>query len=366
MKKKKINVVRQEAKSYASMQVEAGSGSAIQSYNSATGETYPNRSLAPLVLTPVVGYSIPDEGVGVANAATELTDGRWYRLDGSNTSGLTTANEIRNKEGVYVIDTTLGSANYGRIKIYENIAAGKSVTYVFTATLSAGTPRKVMVPFRTECRPITVAPTLSFDNSARGLYNPWEDSATFTITPKIAPSGYKATFAWETLHGGVWGALGSTLLDWPLAVSSATGALTIRRDVMPDRLDLRCVATVTVEGVKTQVTGYVTHTRRLPWFEYDMTHVGNVNRGTTTLNPRILVRTSGGTVSTPGEELDIRWYGSGTSPVARGETPSIPLSSLGAASELGVEAVDRGGWCALTDGDGAILTDGDGVMLIGR
>lgn len=375
MLKRKIKYIESEPTTYASLVPDAGAVTK-QSYSTATGAYYPERSLAPLALTPTVGYEIKDTGKTVENAARELTDGHWYRLAAGSTGGLTPANEITNgmkttaPDGSsvdrFTIDTTPGSATYGRILIRENVAAGSPVTYVFVATLPVGSGMKLMMSFLADTKAVTVMPEIQFDNSAQGLFNPWQDSGTFVITPSVVPSSYPATFSWRTQHGGLWGALGSTRLDWALSVNAATGALTIDRKVMPDALALKCVALVTVDDAKVEIERFVTHERRLPDFDYDVRHVADLLAGQTTIAPKLYVASGKREIANPAEELDIPWYGAGSSPIAHGANPSIPVSALGAAMELGVDPRDKGGWKSVVNDAGLFIVDDQGRQIIAR
>lgn len=375
MIKKKINYVQSDPKVTASMLV-AGGGIATQSYNAASGEYYPERSLVPLVLTPKIGYSLPDTGESSDDANALLTDGHWYRLDGTNPAGIGTVNEISNNMPLtgapgaatdrFAIETTTGKSTYGQLTIYENTTVDKPVTYVFVATLNVGKPRKVTCAYRSRCRAVTVLPELFFDNATNALYNPLEDPDQFVITPKISPASLPATFSWETMHNDTWGALDSTLFDWAIRVDAATGKLTILRNQMQEEVNLRCTATVTVDDAQVQVRQVVKHTRRIPKFDFDIYAVGNLNEGTKTINPRAMIKMGKRVLADPTAELLVAWYGSGTTPIAYGMNPSIAMSLLGTASELGLDVTDRGGWKALTTADGKVLTTADGKVLIAK
>lgn len=375
MLRKKINYVESEPTTYASIIPDAGAITK-QIYSTATGLYYPERSVAPLALNPTVGYEIKDTGEAVENAAAKLTDGHWYKLTDGTTGGLTAANEITNGMKVtapdgtqvdrYTIDTTIGSATYGRLLVRENTPVNSPVTYVFVATLNVGSGMRLMMSFRSDTKGVTVMPEIQFDNDPQALYNPWQDSDTFTITPSVTPSSYAATFAWKTMHGTAWGALGSTHYDWALSVDAATGALTINRKLMQDRINLKCVAQVTIEGVPMEIERVATHERRLPKFEAEVRHIADILPTQRTIAPKLYVESNKVEIADPAAELEIPWYGQGNTPVAYGANPTIPVSALGAAMELGVDPKDRGGWKALEDGSGNYIVTDDGKQIIAR
>ena len=373
--RKKLKYVESDPKVYASLRA-GGSGLGLQSYNAASGEYYPERSLMPLVLTPAIGYRLPDTDTNVSDAADQLTDGHWYRLDGTNSSGLAPANEITNGMPLtgapgmatdrFVIDTTPGSKTYGRIEIYENTQAEKPVTYVFVATLNVGKKRKVKCSYISRCKAVTVIPEVLFDNAQLVMYNPLEDRAVFAVTPKLSPSTYAVAWSWETWQEGKWGALGSTLLDWDLSVDAATGKLTIDRTHMPDDIKARCVATVTVDDVQIKVRKELSVVRRVPKFEADFIHVADLNEGMKTINPLAVVKMGNKVLSDPTGELLVAWMGTGTTPIAYGMNPAIAVSLLGTAMELGLDVRDRGGWRYLALADGTPIVDGTGKIIIAR
>lgn len=375
MLKRKIKYVESEPTAYASLIPDAGAVTK-QVYSTATGAYYPERTVAPLALNPTVGFGIKDTGETVNNAASLLTDGHWYRLTDGTSGGLTAANEISNGMKVtapdgtqvdkYTIDTTIGSPTYGRILIRENIPVGSPVTFVFVATLAVGSGMRLMMPFRCDTKGVTVMPEIQFDNDPQSLYNPWQDPGTFVITPSVTPSSYAATFAWKTMHGTAWGALGSTHYDWALSVDAATGALTIDRSKMQDHIDLKCVAQVVIEGVSVEIERVATHERRLPKFETEIRHVADILPAQKTIAPKLYVESNKVEIADPAGELLIPWYGSGSTPVAYGASPTIPVSALGSAMELGVDPRDRGGWKALEDASGNYLVTSDGRQIIAR
>lgn len=375
MLRRKIKYLESEPTTYASIVPDAGAVTR-QSYNTAAGSYYPERSIAPLALNPTVGYQIKDTGKAVENAAAILTDGHWYRLTDGSSGGLTAANEITDGMKIaapdgtqvdrFTIDTTPGSPTYGRILIRENTPAGTPVTYVFVATLPVGSGMRVMMSFRSETKAVTVMPEIRFDNDPQALYDPWSDNGTFTIRPYVVPSSYPATFSWRTMHAGAWGALGSTHYDWALSVNAATGALTIDRTKMQEEISLKCVALVTVDGVQTEIERLVTHKRRLPKFEAEVRHIPDILEGQTAISPKLYVESGKREITDPAAQLEIPWYGQGSTPVAYGANPTIPVSALGAAMELGVDPRDRGGWKALEDGSGNYLVTSDGKQIIAR
>ncbi|MEZ3533165.1 MAG: hypothetical protein K1V90_08845 [Muribaculaceae bacterium] len=372
MIRKKINTVKTDPKMSASVAV---SGGAVvrQSYL-ATGSWYPDRTLVPIVLVPVIGYTDPSTGKAVENAASELTDGHWYRLDRDTaTTGISAATEITNgmpgqdSNGgaitLYDIDTTAGSATYGKLTVRENVSHDNPVTYVFVAT-HAASGRKVMASFGTSTQLIEIVPEICFDNNALGLYNPLKGERHYTLNPFLNPSSYPVKWSWLSYHEGKWGALGSTAYDW--AVTKSGDGIKIDRSVMQDTLYLKCVAEVTLEEAVVTLEREVTHTRRMPKFEFDITRVGMLQPGTTEISPYALLRT-GREVLSDVSEFKIGWYGSGSSEIAAGQNPRIRLSALGSASDLGLDVKDRGGWKLLLTADGGkYLTTADGRPIIAR
>lgn len=365
MIRKGFSINRLSVKHAASIKPEAAC-QPMQEYDVLSGEFYPERTgvaAVPLVLTPVVGYTDPNTGNDVANAAALLTNGHWYRFDNTSGSVLSSATEITSGTA-YAIDTVAGSATYGKLTIKENVQPGNPVTYLFTAVLNpnGGEAVNVSCQWQARTRSIERCPVFTLDNSRETLYNPWEDASEFTINPVLKPSVAGATFTWESLHGTTWGALGSTLLDW--AVEKVGNGIKIKRNVMQDQLLLRCTATYTLGGKQHTDTLTVSMTRRLPNFSYGFFGLGNLLPSNTSISPRAWIKTPKGLLSDHKGEVTVTWYNAAGNAVATGMQPVIPLSMLGGTMELGLDIQDAGGWKALVDTDGKYLVDTDGALLL--
>ncbi|MCH5236987.1 MAG: hypothetical protein J1E95_04225 [Muribaculaceae bacterium] len=371
IKRQHFDYFENPPKIYASIQTADGEITR-QNFNMMSGEYYPNRVLAPLVLTPVIGYFATDSEEVVNNAATKLSDGHWYRFDLTSDGSFSTKNEITNGRTVegqpslplYQIDNTLGSATYGRITIRENVSPNSPVTYVFVANLTVGSSSyRVSQSFRVECDQTSVRPRLFFDGNALGRWDPWgSEPAKVTITPRISPENLPVSYHWLFRLGSEWVELDSTPLSW--AVSKSGNSIIIDRSVMPSQIALKCTATVTVDGSVFSVEKEVAHVRRLPRFDFDISRVTDLMKDDRTISPYALIQTSRKVIDNPGDELILEWFGSGTTPIATGINPTIPVASLGTAMNLGLQATDAGGYKALVDSDGAFLVDSDGALII--
>lgn len=343
------------------------------------GTYYSDRNLAPLVLMPEMTLVDPNTGEQRDNAASMLTGGAWYRLDSSTAStGISAASQITDGQTgtgsdgaqitLYEIDSTPGSATYGKLTVRENVDADNPVTLVFQARLPNGRLIGMQVVLETEAVSSGI-PKIAFDNNPRGLYNPVEDERYFTVSPMLLPdNGYTPTWSWESCHDGRWGALGSTRLDWAVE-ALAGGGVKIDRKFMPQTVTLRVHADITVEGVPVRLTGEVSHTRRVPHLEFEAVGIGDMPEGTTTISPRMAITAGGRPVEGAEalEELDIVWTDDNGSRVADSVmNPSIAVSALGASRTLGYDVRDRGGYFPLTDSEGAFLTDSEGALILSR
>lgn len=349
-------------KTYTSMEVGTGT-EPVQEYDATADVFYPDRSLSPLVLTPVIGFSDPNDGSETPNAASRLTNGHWYRLDNTTSGQLDSSTEIKSGT-TYIIDTLAGSATYGRISIGENVKPGNPVTYVFRATLTHpnGEMKAVEARWQARSKAVSVIPVLSIDNATKVMYNPWGTEDVIAFNPILKPDVKGTTYLWESLHGSAWGALGSTLLDW--AVSKSDNGVKVRQSVMQDRLDLRCTATIPADGGSLKDTVTVSIVRRLPEYTPKLFGVVDVTPDVKSISPRAQIEVGGAIRTDLKGELEIVWKNSAGAVVGYGLNPVIPLSALGGVCDIGFDDVDTGGWKALVDDDGSFLVDDDGALII--
>lgn len=357
MIRKKINRFSSPPRVFAGIQVDSGA-IVRQTYDVVAGTYYPDRTLVPLVLTPVIGYNDTDLKKTVENAADLLTDGHWYSID---SKGVRT--EISATGGN--IDTTVESATYGKLSYTQNVSADNPVTLLFEAKLHTGADTvAVSATIRLSTVTTQAIPVLSFDNNTNALYDPWGDRSDFIIRPSIQPAGYTVTYKWYTLHNGTYGELGTSRLDW--AVEAEGNGVRIKRSVMPDSITLKCVATVKAgsDGSTITLEGYLRHTRRLPKYDYDIGHIAALKPGTQQISPKAIIRGQRMMLEDLKDEATIDWYGAGTSAIAHGLNPILPLSALGTGMELGLDVKDAGGYKALVDSDGAFIVDSDGKQII--
>lgn len=350
-------------KTYTSMEVGTGT-EPVQEYDATANVYYPDRTLSPLVLTPIIGYSDPNDGSETPNAAASLTNGHWYRLDNTTSGQLDSTTEITSGT-TYIIDTLAGSATYGRIQIMENVQPGNPVTYVFRAILPHPGGEQKIVESRWQARSKAVAtiPTLSIDNATEVMYDPWGSEDTITFNPVLRPNIAGAVYAWESLHGTSWGPVCASLLDWP--VEKVGNGVKVKQSVMPDRIDLRCTASIPVSGGGNLTqTVTVAIVRRLPKYTPKLFGVMDVRSDVKSISPRAQIEVAGRIQSDLKDELEIIWKNAAGDTVGYGLNPVIPLSALKGVLDIGFDDVDPGGWKALVDDDGAFIVDDDGSLII--
>lgn len=350
-------------KTYTSM--EAGTGTEpVQEYDATSNVYYPDRTLSPLVLTPIVGFSDPNDGSETPNAAASLTNGHWYRLDNSTSGQLDSTTEI-NSGTTYIIDTLAGSATYGRIQIMENVQPGNPVTYVFRATLThpGGEQKIVESRWQARSKAVTNIPALSIDNATEVMYDPWGSEDIISFNPVLKPAVPGATYAWESLHGTTWGPVCDTLLDW--AVEKSGNGVKVRQSVMPDRIDLRCTASIPVAGGGSLTqTVAVSLVRRLPKYTPRLFGVIDITEDVRSISPRAQIEVGGRIQTDLKGELEIVWKNAAGDTVGYGLNPVIPLSALKGTLDIGFDDADPGGWKALVDDDGSFIVDDDGALFI--
>lgn len=367
--RKKISRLPRSPRISSGIRPEGANSTANQEYLT-SGDWYPDRTLAPLILKPFCSYTDATTGKYVENAMPEVTDGNWYRLDSTNRNlGICEATKISmaatgvdsngSSINVFSVVSTPGASDYGRLTIRENVPAGDEITYVFEATLSTD-GSLIREFFTSRCDTIEEIPDIVFDNNPTALFDPLNGEQYYTINPSLS-IGYPVTWKWLSYHEleGGWVDLGSTLLDW--CIDKVGNGVKIDRSRMPDNILLRCVAEVTVGGSNISVEQAVSHTRMLPHLEWDITRVGEITEDVTHISPYALIW-AGDKIVSDDKEVAIEWLNSSGSVIATGINPSIALSSLNADWFLDLRVRDRGGYAALID-DGKLLVDGNALLI---
>ena len=130
-------------------------------------------------------------------------------------------------------------------------------------------------------------------------------------------------------------------------------------------LIFKCVATVNVNGKNVVIERAGSHTRQLPGFETYIRENGEILADAKSIQRSVNIKTAKGDI-TDLSELDISWYGNNNAKIASGSPATINIASLGAAMELGLDVVDRGGWCSAELNNGDWLIDNDGKILLIR
>lgn len=335
-------------------------------------EFYPDRTLTPLVLQPYLSYTDATTGKTVENALPELIDGNWYRLTDTNRSlGICEATKISMAQTgtdangdvitVFSVVSTPGASNYGRLTVRENVPVGTEITYIFEATLATD-GRPVREYFTTRCDAVMEIPDIEFDNNSTALYNPLDDPQYFSINPSLTID-YPVVWKWMSYHEleNGWVELGTTQLDW--CIDKVGDGIKIDRKRMPDGILLRCIADVTIDGSVVQLEKVVSHTRMLPHFEINITHVGEMTEDVDAFCPFAEIK-YGQRLITDDSELLVRWLNSSGTVVGTGINPTIKISALGADGGYQLEVLDRGGFAAIVD-NGYLIVD-NGVLVITR
>ncbi len=367
--RKKINKISKTPRISAGIKLEGANSTANQE-RLASGDIYPDRTIAPLILQPYCSYTDGTTGKYVENAMPEVTNGSWYRLTSANRNlGICEATKISmsttgtdsngNQITVFSVVSTPGSANYGRLTIKENVPAGEYITYIFQATLTTD-GSLIQAFFTSRCDSIVQIPDIIFDNNPVGLYNPLADPQYFTINPSLSID-YPVTWKWMSYHEleGGWIELGTTQLDW--CIDKVKDGVKIDRARMPDTILLRCIAEVTVGGMAVTLEQSVTHTRRLAAIRAEITRVGEITEDVTHISPYALIWV-GDKILSDDKEVKVEWINSAKAVIGTGLNPTIALSSLKEDGFLDLQVRDRGGRAALISG-GALIVSQNNLLL---
>lgn len=359
-----------------------------QSVNS-IGTLYPDYTITPLTLDPVLSVFDPDTGESLGNDMENAATVVWQQIEGN------TVTEITSSNSAYTIASA--GANRGRLQLKQNLSA--SGTRVLRCKVSYFDPRRgetvehVATYKVTRRNDASARPRLRLDVPRALEYNPLRDSSEIKITARLTSPGksWKAPvncgFIWEKWTGSAWRRIlspsdaGYEIMDYDVSISGDTSYITVSRDRMGSELRIRCRAwyldpqTNNPVGALSASFNGVAPTdevflKRNAKFKVDVQNVGwRMSNGTRSVRPKAVISDIGNIENV--SELDFRWKagmsGATLKDVATGQNPeiSVPLASSG-TFEMDLDVKDRGSWCAAQTADGKILTLPDGSILLIR
>lgn len=376
------------------------------------GNHYPDYTLTPLKIRPVVRVQVKDGGATSGCWNANLANIRWTKRVGTATETLSTT---------HASYPFLGEANgeaSGTLTVKANTVPGQPVVLTFEASLSD--------PRTGQTLPVSATVQLECSAEIEPLGRVRLDCAPATVFDPVAPAGTTAAatvmtvrarmfkgarevppaatdtagtvrFVWQHRFGGStdWLNVGDASkgpVDFFCQVSGDGGnTLTIDRTCMGDLLEMRCVGlcSTTAKPSTLSVRDGSPHAcfsvrRRCSELDFDTAMTRDIPVGSASVGAKAVVRGLAGTLtpSNQGAELRVDWYAcacnaagnrasSNPPKVAEGYTVAIPTGASGLnmganGSLVECEVSDRGSFCAWADADGSILTDTDGSVLLIR
>lgn len=361
-----------------------GNVAGSQQLDLSTGQYTPDYTVAHLVVRPWMRIADPD-GV-LPGGEVELTNRHWYMTESK------VRRELTNRAECQIGDD-------GRISIRQNITAGKVKTLTFEGEYMD--PRTGMIYRMSEsmpvsCEVVSTPPRLTLNQ--RGLTE-WDPTTgkkakiTLEADLKVGAESVaddKRIFVWEKKDEGdadfspILPADDPErdLMDYDVELSADGRRLTLDRELMGTRVDIRCRAKYDPYGNPgaTELTerspeARATFTRNIPTPRAEALGCFRPRPGQTTLEPEAVVYIGQRLLTDAENWFDVAWYtakGNAQGTLARslaghGLRPRLSVGgkvdpTYGGTLSIGLTEKDPP--CAALDDDGSVLTDEDGSILI--
>ena len=385
MKKiKRLNVIYTPLN--VSVAILQNGGSLTQSHCAETSEYIPDRSLTPLVLTPVVYVQDPDSIID--NGKASLTGVAWYALPEDIAKGLSKATYLETELSQYLItDATDGYTleKDGSLRVEKNVPYLSPVVLVFTANvpdLRSGKLIKVQDSVMLSTTSIAVPGSLTLDKPAAWGFNPIEDEGIRTIRASLLlggvapdPAKVKTAFWWYRASGA------SEVLISGDDLFFESGQNTPALVIDPEYLDeerLICKAEYALQGETLPaapsancLTAETVVTRRYPAYDFENYVHGGVEVSPTASHVKneCVVTVGQKVLDSPSRYFTVIWsikdavFGAEWRILGYGDSIMIPASEIEQGADVGLELEEFEPLGAMADDSGDELTDDDGNLL---
>ncbi len=363
-------------------------GSLTQTHCAETGEYIPDRSLTPLVISPVVRIQDPD-GI-IADGEATLTGVSWYALPEDIAKAVPAGTYIGTELSQYLVtDATDGYTlnNDGSIRVEKNVPYLSPVVLVFTGNIPdirSGKLVKVQDSVLLSTSSIAVPASLTLDKPASWTFNPIEDSGIRTIKASLMLGGVapdstkvKTKFWWYRASGDT-----EVLIDEDEDLFYESGQDTDTLVIDPEYLEserIICKAEYALSGETMPSTpsaeclvAETVISRRYPSYDFENYVHGGVevspvaghvkNECVVTIGQKVL--------ESPSRYFKVIWsikepvYGAEWRILGYGDSIMIPADEIEGGADIGLELEEFAPKRALSTNGTDVLTDDDGNILI--
>lgn len=386
MKKiKRLNVIYTPLNVSVSL-VQDGGG-LTQTHCAETGEYIPDRSLTPLVITPVVRVQDPD-GI-IDDGAATLTGVAWYALPEDIAKAVPAGTYIGTELSQYLVtDATDGFLvdRDGSIRVEKNIPYLSPVVLVFTGNIPdvrSGKLVKVQDSVLLSTSSIAVPASLTLDKPASWSFNPIEDSGLRSIKASLMlgglapdPSKVKTRFWWYRASGNT-----EVLIDEDEDYFYESGQGTDTLVIDPEYLEserIICKAVYVIGSGSLPATpgqdflsAETVVSRRYPAYDFENYVHGGVevapnaghvkNECVVTIGQQVL--------ENPSRYFTVVWsikdpvYGAEWRILGYGDSIMIPAGEIEGGADIGLELEEFDPFGAMSDNGTDVLTDDDNNIL---
>lgn len=387
MKKiKRLNVIYTPLN--VSVSILQNGGSLTQTHCAETSEYIPDRTLTPLVLTPVVYVQDPDSIM--ENGRASLTGVAWYALPEDIAKGLTKETYLAAELSQYLItDATDGYVleKDGSLRVEKNVPYLSPVVLVFTANvpdLRSGKIIKVQDSIVLSTTSLAVSATLTLDKPASWGFNPLEDEGVRTIRANLlfggaVPDSGKVKTAYWWYHASSGSA--EILISEDEALFYESGQNTDSLVIDPEYLDeerIICKAEYALPGetlppapTANCLTAETVISRRYPAYDFENYVHGGVEVSPVAghVKNECVVTVGQKVLDSPSRYFTVIWsikdavFGAEWRVIGYGDSIMIPTSEIDQGADIGLELEEFDALGAMSDDEGNELTDDEGNLL---
>lgn len=353
----------------------------VQTFDASANTYTPNYASTYCVLRPWMRIMDPDGTL--PSGEVQMANMHWYVYDGTAETEISGGSD-------YVADAQ------GRLSVRRNLDAGQTLLFRFTGEYTDPRTGQVWRMEATEsvgCEAESEPARLWLSQEGLVEWDPTSDDPQkvvlradlFVGRDPVAASDRE--LVWEKKDGGdtdycrIYRETDPDYdhADYDVELSADGRSLTLMRELMGMRVDIRCRAKYDPYGSPASVTlgdsspsGEVAFTRNIPTPTVEVITPKRFPAGQTTWTPRVNVYIGDRLISNPGKFWSFRWYlSTGVSSgavtktlVGEGLSPTLPLSYLAKAygATLVLGCTEKPPLAAVVSG-GFLLTSGGEIIL---